>query len=123
MFEAGLRFEHIASDYYSAGIRDEDASRTYSDWFPNASITWKKGKWNWQLNYSRLINRPTYWMLRNFIQYDNRYTYEGGNPLLRPQLNHRLELSAIYSWLVFKVRYTYSTNTMAWAPMLDEQQR
>ncbi len=122
-FGAGLRFEHIASDYYSAGVRDEDASRTYSDWFPNASITWKKGKWNWQLNYSRRINRPSYWMLRNFIQYDNRYTYEGGNPLLKPQLNHFLELSAIYSWLVVKVRYTYGKNTMAWAPTLNEQQQ
>ena len=120
---AGLRFEHIVSHYYSSGVLDDDASRNYNDWFPNASIAWKNGKWNCQFNYSRRIHRPTYWMLRNFIQYDNRYTYEGGNPLLRPQLNHNLELSAIYSWLSVQVRYTYGVNTMAWAVVLDNQQR
>jgi hypothetical protein len=120
---AGLRFEHINSDYYSSGIREEEPSRTYNDWFPNASVTWKKDKWNWQLNYSRRINRPSYFQLRNFIQYDNRYTYEGGNPLLRPQLNHRLELSAIYSWLSLQVRYTYSQSTMCWVPVLEQDKR
>jgi hypothetical protein len=122
-FGAGLRFEHINSEYYSSGIREEEPSRTYNDWFPNASVAWKKGKWNWQLNYSRRINRPSYFQLRNFIQYDNRYTYEGGNPLLRPQLNHRLELSAIYSWLSLQVRYTYSQSTMCWVPVLEPDKR
>ena len=122
-FGAGLRFEHINSDYYSSGIREEEPSRTYNDWFPNASVAWKKDKWNWQLNYSRRINRPSYFQLRNFIQYDNRYTYEGGNPLLRPQLNHRLELSAIYSWLSLQVRYTYSQSTMCWVPVLEPDKR
>ena len=122
-FGAGLRFEYINSDYYSSGIREEEPSRTYNDWFPNASIAWKKDKWNMQLNYSRRINRPTYWQLRNFIQYDNRYTYEGGNPLLQPQLNHRLELSAIYSWLSLQVRYTYSQSTMCWVPVLEQDKR
>lgn len=122
-FGAGLRFEHINSDYYSSGIREEEPSRTYNDWFPNASVAWKKDKWNWQLNYSRSINRPVYFQLRNFIQYDNRYTYEGGNPLLRPQLNHRLELSAIYSWLSLQVRYTYSQSTMCWVPVLEQDKR
>ena len=122
-FGAGLRFEHINSDYYSSGIREEEPSRTYNDWFPNASVAWKKNKWNWQLNYSRRINRPSYWQLRNFIQYDNRYTYEGGNPLLRSQLNHRLELSVIYSWLSLLVRYTYSQNTMCWVPVLEPEKR
>lgn len=123
VFGAGLRFEHINSDYYSSGIREEEPSRTYNDWFPNASIAWKKDKWNLQLNYSRRINRPSYWQLRNFIQYDNRYTYEGGNPLLRPELNHRLELSAIYSWLNLLVRYTYSQNTMCWVPVVEPDKR
>ena len=122
-FGAGLRFEHINSDYYSSGVREAEPSRTYNDWFPNASVAWKKDKWNWQLNYSRRINRPSYFQLRNFIQYDNRYTYEGGNPLLRPQLNHRLELSAIYSWLSLQVRYTYSQSTMCWVPVLEQDKR
>ncbi len=122
-FGAGLRFEHINSDYYSSGIREAEPSRTYNDWFPNASVAWQKDKWNWQLNYSRRINRPSYFQLRNFIQYDNRYTYEGGNPLLRPQLNHRLELSAIYSWLSLQVRYTYSQSTMCWVPVLEPDKR
>ena len=116
--EAGLRYEHIVSDYYSLGVKEEEPSRTYHDWFPNVSVSWEKDKNNVQLNYSRRINRPSYWALRNFIQYDNRYIYEGGNPLLQPEMNHNIELSAIHSWLNLTARYTYSNNTMAWMPSL-----
>ena len=116
--EAGLRYEQIVSDYYSLGVKEEEPSRTYHDWFPNVSVSWEKDKNNVQLNYSRRINRPSYWALRNFIQYDNRYIYEGGNPLLQPEMNHNIELSAIHSWLNLTARYTYSNNTMAWMPSL-----
>ena len=83
---AGLRFEHVSADYTSFGIRQEEPSRTYNDWFPNLSAAWQKGKWGTQLSYSKRITRPPYNMLTSMVVYDSRILYEGGNPLLRPSV-------------------------------------
>ena len=119
---AGLRYEHVTTDYYSLGVWEAEPSRRYDDWFPNASVEWGKNKWNLQLNYSRKTSRPSYWELRNFIQYDNRYTYEGGNPLLRPQFTHNVALSALRSWFHLSVDYASIQHTRAWVPELYDGQ-
>ena len=80
---AGVRYEHVKSDYYSFGEWQAEPSRRYSDWFPSASIAWDSGKWGLQLAYTCKTQRPSYNSLRDEVQYDNRYTYEGGNPYLR----------------------------------------
>ena len=59
--------------------------RRYSNFFPNLSISWNKGNWNWQLNVNEKISRPSYRQLGNFMQFDNRFLYEGGNPTLQPE--------------------------------------
>lgn len=63
---AGVRCEHVSTEYRSMGQREEEPSRTYDEWFPNASISWNKGKWAWQLNYSLKTDRPSYRMLRDY---------------------------------------------------------
>ena len=103
---AGLRFEHVSADYTSFGIRQEEPSRTYHDWFPNLSAAWQKGKWGTQLSYSKRITRPPYNMLTSMVVYDSRILYEGGNPLLRPSVRHSIDFNLTYSWLTFVTGYT-----------------
>ena len=103
---AGLRFEHVSADYTSFGIRQEEPSRTYNDWFPNLSAAWQKGKWGTQLSYSKRITRPPYNMLTSMVVYDSRILYEGGNPLLRPSVRHSIDFNLTYSWLTFVTGYT-----------------
>ena len=103
---AGLRFEHVSADYTSFGIRQEEPSRTYNDWFPNLSAAWQKGKWGAQLSYSKRITRPPYNMLTSMVVYDSRILYEGGNPLLRPSVRHSIDFNLTYSWLTFVTGYT-----------------
>ena len=103
---AGLRFEHVSAEYTSFGIRQEEPSRTYNDWFPNLSAAWQKGKWGAQLSYSKRITRPPYNMLTSMVVYDSRILYEGGNPLLRPSVRHSIDFNLTYSWLTFVTGFT-----------------
>ena len=103
---AGLRFEHVKTDYYSFGEWQEEPSRTYNDWFPNLSAAWQKGKWSAQLSYGKRITRPPYRMLESMIVYDSRMFYEGGNPLLRPSVRQSIDLNLTYSWLTFVAGFT-----------------
>ena len=36
---AGLRYEHVTSEYFVGGIRRDDQSRTYDDFFPSVSLS------------------------------------------------------------------------------------
>lgn len=104
----GLRYETVTSDYYSFGQYQTEPSRKYHDLFPNISVGWQKNKWGIQLGYNKRISRPNYQALNSNVQYDNRYEYEGGNPLLRPTIKQNLDLNVIYSWLNFTAGYSYN---------------
>lgn len=104
--KAGLRYEHVSTQYCSFGITQEEPSRTYNDWFPNLSAAWQKGKWGAQLSYNKRITRPSYGNLSSIIVYDSRMFYEGGNPLLRPSIRQSIDFNLTYSWLTFVTGFT-----------------
>ena len=104
----GLRYETVTSDYYYFGQYQTEPSRKYHDLFPNISVGWQKNKWGIQLGYNKRISRPNYQALNSNVQYDNRYEYEGGNPLLRPTIKQNLDLNVTYSWLNFTAGYSYN---------------
>ena len=103
---AGLRYEHVATDYTSFGIWQPEPSRTYNDLFPNLSVAWQKDKWGAQLSYSKRITRPPYRLLSSIIVYDSRMLYEAGNPLLRPSVRQSIDFNLTYSWLNFTAGFT-----------------
>ena len=111
-FGAGLRYEHVTSDYYSFGAIVPEQSRTYSRLFPNADITFPIGKAKFTLAYTEKTSRPSYWQLRSFVQYDSRYLYEAGNPLLRPAIRHDISLSGIYKWVYASFSYKRTKDYM-----------
>ena len=104
----GLRYEAVNSDYYSFGEFQSEPSRNYRDLFPNLSAGWKKGKWGVELSYDKRISRPSYQSLNSNVQYDNRYEYEGGNPLLRPTIKQNLDLGITHSWLNLTAGYNHN---------------
>ena len=104
--QAGVRYEHLTSDYYENNVRMDEQSRTYDNVFPSLSLALPVGKTQLSLSYTGSISRPSYYLLRSNITYANRYTYEGGNPLLRPSLIHRLSADISWKWIYFNARYT-----------------
>lgn len=110
---AGLRFEHAASKYWELDEYIPGQSRTYNDWCPNLSIDFPIGKTQTSLSYTAKTNRPSFFQLRSTLSYNNRFIYEGGNPLLTPETNHDLQLSTLYKWMQFGLNYQYRHNAIA----------
>lgn len=110
---AGLRFEHAVSDYWEQEKYVSGQSRTYNDWCPNLSVDFPLGKAQANLSYTAKSNRPSFFQLRSTLSYNNRFIYEGGNPLLTPETNHDLQFTALYKWVQFGLNYQYRRNAIA----------
>ena len=110
----GVRYENIVRDYLSDGVKQDDVSRKYNNFFPNLSVSWNKGNWNWQLNVNEKIHRPSYRQLGNFMQFDNRFLYEGGNPTLQPEKVFNAEAMMTYKWLNVSAGYKYLKDVIEW---------
>lgn len=75
----------------------ETFERNYTQLFPTAYLQYVADKKNsFVLNYGRRIRRPDYESLNPFINFIDRYTYSQGNPNLKPQFSHNIELSHTY---------------------------
>lgn len=98
-FNAGLRFQNTVSNYYESDVRIAEQSRRYNDLLPNISIGSRWGNVQTKLSYTVKKTRPPYYMLNSNVQYNDRYMYEGGNPLIQPATYHDLSLNFSYSWL------------------------
>ena len=119
---AGVRYEHASNEYLSFGKRLDDRSRVYDDLFPSLSISWQKEKLGAELTYGKTVSRPSYGALTRHLQYDSRYMYEGGNPLLHPQFDHDISLNLVYSWFNFSAGYSYNKDCMRQLTNLYEGQ-
>jgi len=103
--QAGLRYEHLTNDYFNFGVREDEVCRDYGDWFPTATLSAPIGKMQLSLSYRRDIQRPAYSNLTSSTVYVNRYTYQSGNPYLKPTYNHSLVLNAGYKWANLTANY------------------
>lgn len=102
---AGLRYEFLDSRYYEGGVKMGDESRTYSDLFPSLMLMYPLKNVRTRLSYSRNINRPAFSQLSGNVKYINRYTYESGNPYLKPSYRDNLSLALNYKWLTGMIDY------------------
>ncbi|MDR0894188.1 MAG: TonB-dependent receptor [Prevotellaceae bacterium] len=101
----GLRMEHVGFDYFEQGKRVDEQSRSYTDLFPTAMLSWQGSGVQMMLGYRATVNRPSYGQLRSALQYDDPYTYETGNPLLQPT---RIDdLSYTFVWKKLQVMASY----------------
>ena len=103
--QVGLRYEHLTNDYFDFSKRQDEVCRDYGDWFPTATISAPIGKMQLSLSYRRDIQRPAYSSLTSSTIYVNRYTYQSGNPYLKPTYTHSLVLNAAYRWANLSVNY------------------
>jgi hypothetical protein len=106
--QLGLRLENTNATGHSNGYEynttenkfvpfDTTFKRNYTQLFPTAYIQYSVNEKNqFVINYGRRINRPDYGDLNPFIHFIDRYTFEQGNPNLKPQFSHNIELSHTY---------------------------
>ncbi len=106
--QAGLRYEYVDFNYFDHGVRVGEQCRTFSNLFPSLAMSTSVGNVQMQLGYANDISRPSYHNLRSGIQYDNRYTYESGNPFLLPCLSHHVNYTLSWKWLTFVASFSHT---------------
>lgn len=109
---AGIRYEHIGFNYYENDVLKEDQSRTYDNFYPNASFAAVAGQFQFLLNYSAKTTRPHYSYLSNSLIYLDRYSMQQGNPMLRPEMNHDVSLAAVWKFMQAGVSYQVVKNAI-----------
>lgn len=107
---AGLRYEHVNSDYYDEGVYSPAHSRTYSQWFPSLTFATKIKEVGLQLSYSAKTSRPSYRQLGTNVEYMNRFTRQSGNPTLKPATLHNISLVSNWDIFTFVANYTQTHN-------------
>lgn len=88
----GLRAEHTHSIGHSINLNNRVA-RNYLNLFPSIFVTRSlKKDHTLNLSYSYRIDRPNYQSLNPARSYIDPYAFSGGNPFLKPQFTHSLEI-------------------------------
>jgi len=119
----GLRVENTNAKGHSTGFEfnttqnkfvhfDRTFKRNYTQLFPTAYLQYTANEKNqFVLNYGRRINRPDYGDLNPFVHFLDRYTFEQGNPDLKPQFSHNIELTHTYKgFLNTTLNYSRTTD-------------
>lgn len=117
-FQLGLRGEWTIADGKSAGYasaKDSTFKRDYFKLFPSAFVQYEANKNNtFGITYSRRIDRPGYDQLNPFVFFLDPYTYEVGNPYLRPQLTNSFELTHSFKGILSTtINYSHTVDVMS----------
>jgi iron complex outermembrane receptor protein len=99
-WQAGLRYELTAYKAHQLGnavVKESSFKKDYGSLFPTAFASYEADSNNTvTFRLGRRIDRPPFQNLNPFLTTLNKYTYEAGNPFIKPQ----------YTWN-FAVAHTY----------------
>lgn len=117
--QVGLRGENTVSKGRSTGEKlngsgqyipyDSTINKNYTDLFPSAAISFTKNPMSqFNITYSRRIDRPRYENLNPFEFKLNDYTYAKGNTALMPQYTNSYGISHTYKYkLTTSLNYSH----------------
>ena len=105
----GIRFEYMKFNYYNNSNNSTKDSQKDKGFYPSTAINYKNNDVQMTLAYRYTTLRPSYFMLRNSVEYNNPYEYEGGTPNLLPQKTNMLSFSL--GWKDFQVMANYGSIT------------
>jgi hypothetical protein len=122
--QLGLRTEQTNSKGHLITTNNM-VERSYWDFFPTVYVQQTLAK-NHQvgMSYGRRIDRPSYDALNPFIYYLDQYTYNKGNPFLKPQYTNNYELSYTLMQKYFlNVGYSVVNDAITEVILPDEEQK
>ncbi|TMI96094.1 MAG: TonB-dependent receptor [Bacteroidetes bacterium] len=113
--QAGLRFENTNYKGHQLGNAqraDSSFNHNYNSVFPTIFLSYAANQKNqFGFNVGRRIDRPAYQDLNPFLFFLDNYTYESGNPFLKPQYSTNIELSHTYKgFLTTTLNYSRTKN-------------
>jgi iron complex outermembrane receptor protein len=109
--QLGLRAENSITKGVSEGERlsgnntyvsyTESNPRNYFNLFPTVGIGFQQNQYhNWNLRYSKRIDRPNYQDLNPFEYKMSDYSYRKGNVNLKPQIAHSASITHNYRYML-----------------------
>ncbi len=116
-WNVGLRYERFHAAYYENRSVEPTVERVYKELYPTVSLMYPAGPVSLSLAYSKRTSRPSFYQLRNSVDYTSRFLYSHGNPYLRSSQIHDLSLNVGFRFLQFSMGYYY---TKDWIRMSDE---
>lgn len=113
-FQLGLRAENTnykGLQFGNPTKHDSTFKKSYTNLFPTSYVSYKVNDKNeFTASFGRRISRPDYQDLNPFLFFIDKYTYEEGNPFLRPMFSNVVELSHTYKQF-FTTTFNYSHAT------------
>jgi hypothetical protein len=111
-WQTGLRYEvtsYKAHQLGNAVVKDSAFERNYGSLFPTAFVSFQADSNNtFTFRLGRRIDRPLFQTLNPFVVTLNKYTYETGNPFIKPQYTWNVELLHTYKQiLTTQLSYSY----------------
>jgi hypothetical protein len=110
LIKAGLRYENLEFDYFENGLKNDAQSKTYKSLYPSVTVSYQNDIIETSLSYRNTTNRPDYHELRNSVNYINEFTYESGNPYLKPKRSNSFTYMFAWKSLYFMASYSMLKN-------------
>jgi iron complex outermembrane receptor protein len=120
--QLGLRAEYTSSDATGDSLNVvQNIHRSYLDFFPSVFVNHTiNDKNEMSFSYSRRIDRPQYDNLNPFVYHLDPYTYQKGNPYLKPQYTNNFEVGYTYNKnLNITLGYSRTTDVITELPGTD----
>ena len=113
---AGMRYEHVNFDYTDRIVEENSMTRRQDNWFPSFSFSTKAGPVSMNLSYTYKTIRPRFDQMTTEVTYDNRFTYQSGDPTMKNEIHRTLALNAGWQWVNLSASYENIENSFfQWA--------
>ena len=120
--QLGVRAEYTQSNAVGDSMAVvQRIPRNYLNFFPSVFVNHTiNDKNEFSLSYSRRIDRPQYDNLNPFVYHLDPYTYQKGNPYLKPQYTDNFEFNYTYNKsITLTLGYSRTTDVITEIPGTD----
>lgn len=115
----GARYEYVDYDFKVNGKCDEDVSRRDHLLTPDMSLGYSfNDESQISLSYKMATMKPPYSQLTGSLSYTGLHEIEGGNPTLRDEKMHDIQLFGMWKGFMFQADFTRSLDTYAFVKQL-----
>lgn len=105
---AGLRYEFTSAESTQGEEKAKLVDRTYSDWYPNVSLSTRLKNMDLSLAFNKRTQRPGFSQLNGNVLYINRFVFQKGNPYLNKSDIYDVNFQARHKPFLLNVGYTYT---------------
>lgn len=115
----GARYEYVDYDFKVNGIRDKDVSRRNHLLTPDISLAYAfNDDSQLSLSYKMATVKPPYSQLTGSLNYVGMHQIEGGNPGLRDEKMHNIQLFGMWKGFILQADFARSLDTYAYVKEL-----